>query len=183
MRLLLLAAVAAIGVSACTRIDEGETAASAEGCTAVAAIEWQGFNVEASTRGPDCARAGVTLVFRASGSGEIARMETHRAMDLMTLASVEDAAAMETALAEWIDQTNPEYATSANLPEWAANAEAPMSGEFPFFPAEGTTREAYDVIRARAAPLFCYVQGMESINCLALVDGDLDSVGVQTFPG
>lgn len=183
MKALILAAVAVICVSACTRIDEDEPAASAEGCIAVAATEWQGFNVEASTRGPDCARAAVTLVFRASGSGEIVRMETHRAMDVMTLASVADAPAMETALAEWIDQSDPQFATSANLPEWPANAEAPMSGEFPFFPAEGTTREAYDVIRARAAPLFCYVQGMESINCLALVDGDLDSVGVQTFPG
>jgi hypothetical protein len=183
MKALMMAAAAALCISACTRFGEGESASSAAGCAAVAATEWQGFNVEASTRGPDCARAAVMLVFRASGSGEIARMETHRAMDLMTLASVDDAAAMETALGEWIDQSSPDFATTADLPEWPANAEAPVSGEFPFYPAEGTTREAYDVIRARAAPLFCYVQGMESINCLALVDGDLDSVGVQTFPG
>lgn len=183
MKALVLAAVAAVCVSACTRVDDDKHAAAGSGCTAVAATEWKGFNVEASTRGPDCARAAVTLVFRASGSGEIARMETHRAMDLTTLASVSDAAGMETALAGWIDQSSPEFASSANLPDWPANADSPTSGEFPFLPAEGTTREGYAALRAQAAPLFCFVQGMESIKCLALVDGAIDSIGVQTFPG
>lgn len=183
MKTLILAAVAVVCISACTPMGDDEHATAASGCTAAATTAWQGLDVEASARGPDCARAAVTLVFRASGSGEITRMETHRAMDVTTLASVNDAAGMETALTEWIDQTTPEFASSANLPEWPDNAESPMRGEFPFLPTEGTTREAYEVIRARAAPLFCYVRGMESINCLALVDGDLNDIGVQTFPG
>lgn len=183
MKALILAAVAVVCASACTPVGNEENATAGSGCTAAAATTWQGLNVEAFARGPDCARAAVTLVFRAAASGEITRMETHRAMDVMTLASVTDTAGMETALAEWIDQTNPEFASSANLPDWPENAEMPMRGDFPFLPTEGTTREAYNVIRTRAAPLFCYVQGMESINCLALVDGDLDSIGVQTFPG
>jgi hypothetical protein len=31
--------------------------------------------------------------------------------------------------------------------------------------------------------LFCFVQGMESLACLALQDGALVKVGVQAFPG
>ncbi|ANP45668.1 hypothetical protein [Candidatus Viadribacter manganicus] len=183
MKALLLAAMAVISISACAPQGDDEHADLGQACTAAATTSWQGLEIEASTRGPDCARAAVTLVFRAANSGEIARMETHRAMDVAPLAAINDAAGMQAALSAWIDQTNPEFATSANLPDWQSNAETPMRGDFAFVPSEGTSREAYDVLRARSAPLFCYVRGLESINCLALVDGELDSIGVQTFPG
>jgi len=32
-------------------------------------------------------------------------------------------------------------------------------------------------------PVFCYVQGMESMACVALQNGEMTKVGVQTFPG
>lgn len=73
--------------------------------------------------------------------------------------------------------------TSSALPEWPANADSPQNGEFPFYPAEGVTRDLYNQVRDANVPLYCYVQGMESSNCLALRDGALESVGVQSFPG
>lgn len=58
-----------------------------------------------------------------------------------------------------------------------------MSGEFPFYVEEGLDRAAYEAVRGRDAPMFCYIQGMESAACLALEDGRLAKIGVQSFPG
>jgi len=101
----------------------------------------------------------------------------------MTLAPARDVETMQTALAEWGASTSTTFATTSALPEWAAGANGPVSGEFPFYLNEGWDRAAYDQLRASDVPVFCYVQGMESMNCLALQDGYLNSVGVQSFPG
>ena len=74
-------------------------------------------------------------------------------------------------------------ATTAALPEWPASAEAPQSGEFPFYPDDGVDREAYATLRTQNLPLFCYVQGMESLRCVAFNQGEIGSVGLQLFPG
>lgn len=90
---------------------------------------------------------------------------------------------MQAALAEWIDPArNTTLQTSSALPEWPASTEFPTNGEFPFYP-EGFTREAYNALRAAHLPLYCYVQGMESMACIVYGDGGVDKVGVQTFPG
>ncbi len=73
--------------------------------------------------------------------------------------------------------------TSAALPDWPANADGPQSGEFPFYPEAGYDRESYMTLRANDLPLFCYVQGMESMGCLAAADGEVTKIGVQSFPG
>ena len=59
----------------------------------------------------------------------------------------------------------------------------PMSGEFPLYLEDGTTREDYAALRVKKLPMFCYVQGMESQACLALEDGGLRKIGAQSFPG
>jgi len=102
----------------------------------------------------------------------------------MVLAPAQDAAAMRDALAAWISPaSNTIMQTSAALPEWPGNADAPQNGEFPFYPEAGYGREAYNTLRSNNLPLYCYVQGMESQACLALSEGGLTKIGVQTFPG
>ena len=59
----------------------------------------------------------------------------------------------------------------------------PRSGEFPFYPEPYYDRSGYEVLRQSDVPLFCYVQGMESIACVALENGRMEKVGVQSFPG
>jgi hypothetical protein len=180
MRILIIAAVAAL--AACSQAEEAETMSA--GCDARGVSQWAAgeatYSVEAASFGPDCARAVATIVIR-DGSGVPVYSEAHLAAHVMPLAHVTDAVAMQTALAEW---TNPgQRQTSAGLPQWPANAESPATGEFPFYPHEGIDRAQYEGIRARNLPVICYVQGMESLNCLVLEDGGLTSIGLQTFPG
>ena len=86
-------------------------------------------------------------------------------------------------LAEWVTPGSTMISTSA-LPEWPANAQAPESGEFPFYPEEGYDREAYNALRTNNLPLYCYVQGMESLACIAFSgEGEVSKIGVQSFPG
>ena len=73
--------------------------------------------------------------------------------------------------------------STADLPVWPAGADAPDAGEFPFYVEEGFDRTGYEGMRAADRAMFCYVQGMESLACVAAVDGRLDKIGVQTFPG
>jgi hypothetical protein len=183
MRVLLLAACAAF-VAACSPVEEVDV--MSEGCDARGFSQWaagaETFSIEATTVGPDCARAVATLVVRNS-SGEPIYADVHIANHVMTLATVQDPAAMQTALTEWVDTSNTATASTDALPEWAANAEAPSDGEFPFYPEEGHTRESYAALRAANYPMFCYVQGMESLACITFGDGGIERIGVQTFPG
>lgn len=184
MRVVMIVAAAAL-VLACTPAGVAQNVAS--GCDARAAQIWNAaedtaLSVEAASFGPDCNRAVATLVIR-DRAGTPLYADTHLAGHVMTLAGAADHAAMQTALAEWIASSNATMATTAALPDWPENAEAPVSGEFPFYPDEGVDHASYNALRAQSAPLFCYVQGMESQRCVAFKDGVISSVGVQTFPG
>ncbi|MGE0045982.1 MAG: hypothetical protein AB7T08_09495, partial [Hyphomonadaceae bacterium] len=164
----------------------GETAA-ASGCAAEAQVAWapaggERFTIEANSTGADCANAVATLTIRGA-DGAVDWTESRPTHQVMTLAGAADATAMQTALSEWIDPTVGNMHTTNALPAWAANAETPMQGEFAFYPEEGLARAEYEALRARNAPLYCFVQGMESLACLALEDGRLEKIGVQTFPG
>lgn len=178
MRTWMVVALVALG--GCQGEPGGAPRASA--CAASANAEWSGLIVTAAAEGNDCASARATLTIKGPG-GAILFSETHPAAQVMTLAPAGGAAAMQTALADWISSSNHTMATSGALPDWPAGAEAPESGEFPFYPEEGVTRERYLAIRAADAPLFCFVQGMESQACLALQNGALEKVGLQLFPG
>jgi hypothetical protein len=139
--------------------------------------------VEATSVGPDCARAVATFVVR-DASGAPIYAEAYLAQHVMVLADVSDAAAMEAALREWTNPANSTtMATTSALPDWPARATGPQNGEFPFYAAEGTERDSYLALRQSNVPLLCFVQGMESLACLALRNGELEKVGVQLFPG
>lgn len=182
MRLIAIAAVLAL--SGC--LQQTQTRAPQSGA-ASASTPWQAgeatFTVEASASGPSCEHAVATLTIRSADGAPI-YAEAHVAAHIMTLAPAHDVAAMRAALAQWIDPaSNATMQTSAALPEWPANAQGPMNGEFPFYPEPAYDRERYGALRAANTPLYCYVQGMESMACLAASDGALEKVGVQAFPG
>lgn len=184
MRCRAAAGLAAL-LAACAPAEEAGRAA--DGCALRAASTWNAgadasLSVEATTSGPDCARAAATLAIR-DAAGAVLFASAHPASQVMTLAQAHDAAAMQAALEEWVSAANPQLAGAAALPAWAADADAPTEGEFPFYPAEDVDREAYAELRRRDLPMFCYVQGMESLNCLTLEGGAVRSVGVQSFPG
>ncbi|MBL8549111.1 MAG: hypothetical protein JNJ73_03935 [Hyphomonadaceae bacterium] len=140
------------------------------------------LRVEAYAEGPNCTQAVATLVVR-DATGGILWADAFAAARVMSLADARDALAMRAALARWIDPAATRLARASDLPPWPANAEYPASGEFPFYPESWLDRASYEALRARGDPIFCYVQGMESIACLALSGGQLSKVGVQTFPG
>jgi hypothetical protein len=156
-------------------------------CDALARAKWAGsgqsFSAEASAQGPTCDNAVVTMVLR-DPNGKPVWVESFVAAQVMPFAGVVERKAMTAALAEWIDQKSSTLPRSDKLPDWPEGAEAPQAGEFPFYPDEGVDREFYMKLRGQKLPLFCYVQGMESMACVALdKDGGLTKVGVQTFPG
>lgn len=163
------------------------TVDAAQGCTASASIVWKAdvtrtYRAEAFSSGPTCLLAVATLVVRAPG-GKAIWADARAADTVMTLARLRTRSKMTRALGEWLAQDD-QFKSTANLPEWKKGADAPSSGEFPFYPEDGTDRDAYEKLRTERQPMFCYVQGMESMACLGLAkDGSLNKIGVQLFPG
>jgi hypothetical protein len=158
----------------------------ASACSARSATAWFGgganFTIEAMTDGPDCAQAVATLVIR-NAKGESLWIDTFNTSQNMALAEAQTAVAMQTAVAAWIDQKDPQFKSTGNLPVWAPNQTQPALGEFPFYPEDAMTREDYNKLRTQKLPMFCYVQGIESEACLALHDGAFEKIGAQSFPG
>ena len=157
-------------------------------CDARARNVWAGSGkgviAEAASQGATCANAVVTLVLR-DRSGKPLWAETFIGAQVMIFAGVADRRAMSHALGDWIDQTRSMLPRTDKLPDWPKGADAPKGGgEFPFYADSGVDREAYLKLRGARLPMFCYVQGMESMACVALsADGGVTKVGVQTFPG
>ena len=183
MRGLMIVGILALALGGCLqqineRVGERCEVTASKPWTPVAGTE---MTVEAGTLGADCEHAVATIVIR-DHSG-VAYAQAYPTTQVMNLAQARDSREMRTALGEWIESANHMMDTTSALPDWPEGAEAPQNGEFPFYVAEGFTRETYMALRARNVPVFCYVQGMESQKCLALEDGALSEIGVQSFPG
>ena len=194
-RLSLLAALA-LSLAACQPPGPvGDTATVAiadpadQGCAASAKAVWidqetplRRYTAEARTFGPTCEAAAAVLVVRAR-EGSPVLVWAGAVQHLFGLKDANDPAAMTSALAEWIDQSGSIYPTSDRLPEWPAGADAPEAGEFPFYPEDGIDWSYWEELRRSASDVFCFPQGMESTRCAVLRDGQLEMIGVQTFPG
>ena len=186
MRAIIIAGASVL--AACTMaVSGGESASSAQGCQAEAVRTWDvadggAYIINASSAGPDCQHAVATIVVR-DGQNDVLWADALAVQHTFGLNEASTPAAMRTALEEWIG-ANTTIMTASELPQWLANTSEPQSGEFPFYPEpEWNDRAAYEEVRARNAPMFCYVQGMESMACLALEHGRLTKIGVQSFPG
>ncbi len=181
MRIRLIVAAVVLAVSSVAP-------ASAAGCNLGVAKAWvplkgQSYRTEAYSNGATCAGAVVTVVVRAA-NGHVLWAEALMAEHLMTFADAKTVSKMNTALGETLAQSQT-FKSTGDLPEWKKGAEAPSPlGEFPFYPDQGVDQETYAKIRAEKQAVFCYVQGMESMACVAIArDGTATKVGVQTFPG
>lgn len=162
-------------------------AAAAPGCNATVTRTWspvtgRAYRTEAYANGSNCAQAVVTIAVRGA-DGVAMWSDAAPAQRVMTFSSVKTRAQMVQALGEWLAQDNM-FKTTADLPPWLEGEDAPQSGEFPFYPEPGFDRETYEQVRAQKLSVFCYVQGMESLACLVVMrDGQMDKIGVQSFPG
>ncbi|MBL8782734.1 MAG: hypothetical protein JNL06_17485 [Alphaproteobacteria bacterium] len=162
-------------------------AEAAPDCSAAAWRNWtpvkgRAYRTEAFSNGGNCATAVVTIAVRAP-DGTVLWSDAAPGAHVMTFAGVKTRGEMVKALSEWLSQDHM-FKTSADFPPWAAGDETPKSGEFPFYPETGVDRETYEQIRAQKLPVFCYVQGMESLACLTVTtDGQMEKIGVQLFPG
>ena len=165
MRLLI--AAAAFALAAC------QPPATKQASSAPAA--------SASADGPSCDKAAATLTMRGP-DGAILLTQAYNADQVMTLKGKKTSAELTAALAEWIDPTKASPNNSKDLPAWP-KGQANPPGEFPFYPETDVTREIYESYRQKAAPVFCYVQGMESLSCLTWDTDRIVTLGVQTFPG
>lgn len=147
------------------------------------ATEGRPLLTEAYSNGRTCAAAVVTIVVRGA-DGKVLWTDAMAAEFLMTFVEAKTPAKMKAALADWLFQSHT-FKSTGDLPEWKKGAEAPtVVGEFPFYPEAGVDQEGYSQIRAEKQPIFCYVQGMESLSCIGLSkDGAMTKIGVQTFPG
>jgi hypothetical protein len=140
-----------------------------------------GYGSEAYSNGP-CAGAVVTIVVRAQ-NGKVVWTDAMPASQLMTFVDAKTPTQMKAALLDWLAQPHV-FKSSGDLPVWNKGADAPVAGEFPFYPEGGVDRDTYMQIRAEKQAMFCYVQGMESMACVAIAkDGAATKVGVQSFPG
>lgn len=179
MRLAKVCVVAGAALAA-------STLAAAAGCEAEFQGTWKtgetgDYAVEAFTRGPTCDRSVAVIVLR-DPTGDVAHQEALPAGFVATLAGRAGADEMKSALAEWADPAKSPYKRAHDLPKWPKGADA-TEGDFPFMTEEGIDRDTYEAIRKADGPVFCYVQGMESMSCLGIVDGVLQPLGVQMFPG
>ena len=186
--------LAALAVAACTPpaqksadqpAGQSTDAVGPNNCDATAPSTWaagsETITVEASSAGADCASAEATITLRRADAGAM-YSQVFPANQIRVLAGADSAADMERRLQEWVSPSAALDSTG-DLPEWAANAAIPGESESPFHPYGGMDRAAYAALRAADAPMFCFVQGMESQACFWLDAGALRRIGEQQIPG
>jgi hypothetical protein len=157
--------------------------AMAEDCTQVVKAAWLGrYTAEASTQG-ECGLGELVLTVR-NQNGDIEFSDTFGPSDLFGFYDIFTFQDMNLALTDWVSNYADESST-AKLPPWPVGADGPEAGEFPFYVEEGVSQALYEEIRAQDRPMVCFIQGGESLLCLVQhpETGDLEALGVQTFPG
>jgi hypothetical protein len=156
-------------------------------CDEKASAPWtqsgKGIVAEASSQGARCDKAKIGLVLRGA-DGKVLLTFASTADTVMTFGEVKTKAAMKTTLASWLADGMKQMPTSDKLPDWKEKQDQPSDGEFPFYVDQGVKRPAYLAIRKAKLPMFCFVQGMESLGCAVLgPDGAVTKLGAQSFPG
>lgn len=144
-------------------------------CNAQAERKWNGLTVEAVSQGDTCEDAVVTLVIRDK-AGKPIWARAHIASQLLSFTDgpIASSKAMIEKLSGWISGEG--FMQSAD--------KLTLDGEFPFTASSDIDQSALKKYRKQKLPLFCYIQGMESGNCLAIdKNGGIVELGVQSFPG
>jgi hypothetical protein len=187
MRLVLTGVLSAVVIASCSAAEPVAPVLSAD-CNVRTSVAWteagSGYTAQALSDGPNCALAALMLIVR-DPAGKPIWTDSRPAAQLMTFQDVKDKAGMAKALTEWIDQSHSMMKRGESLPPWDHDQAQPENGEFPFYLEPGVDRELYEKYRRANGPLFCYVQGMESMACISLdtETEEMTKVGVQSFPG
>lgn len=150
------------------------------------------YKVDASSVGPDCKHAVALLVVRDS-KGEVQYTYSGATRDNGIFGSlaekpVTDVNQMRVALGEWLKAgLSSKKNSMAKFIPWRKGAAGPAEdppSEFPFTLESDVSRDTYEEWRKADLPVFCFVQGMESMRCLvASKDGAVIELGIQSFPG
>ena len=166
-------------------------------CSATVSKKWNvgrslPYSVDASSLGPDCKRAVALMVVR-DGKGDVKYSLSMATKDNAVFsnladASVADIKSMRVALGDWLDAgLSSKKNKLSKFLEWKAGTEGPSENppaEFPFTVNSEVSRDTYEEWRKQNVPVFCFVQGMESMRCVVLTkDGNISEVGIQSFPG
>ncbi len=171
-RLSLAAAAAAL--AACTPAEQPSQEASATapiapaGCVAEASRDWsavgsQYYVIEAEASGATCREATATLRITTSEGSVLFERAYPTAQVSLAFAPTSDQSRLREELDAWTENTA-EQPSADSLPAWPARAERPPN----FQPAEGVTRQVYELARGNQSALFCYPDGGESNACVAL---------------
>lgn len=155
-------------------------------CSVFASAPWvrgptPRLRLEAFSDGPTCAKAVAVLAVRDS-TGKVLFSDTYVTEFLAITSDARTMPQMLAALGNWVNSGRTRFDNST-LPNWLAGADKPVDQEFPFTPDENITRADYLAIKTARAPVLCFVQGMESLNCLVYRNGGLEPFGIQSFPG
>ena len=140
------------------------------------------MRTQAVTSGPSCTDAVVLLTVRTEGGAPLLAWASPTAA-VFGLKDAATPSAMKEELTRWIRQDQASLASTGVLPEWPEGQETPMAGEFPFYPESWIDRAAWAELRSTPAPLFSFPQGHESMAVFVLHEGQLELIGLQSFPG
>ena len=156
-------------------------------CNTQATTEWRGansrvFRATASTSGANCAQSVVLLIVR-DNSGHVVWTDALVAAHVMGLNEPRTRIEMTRALADWVGLPVQRLQMTASLAPWAQTSGQRGESEFPFRPEEWIDEHLYERLAGEANPMFCYVQGMESLACLVEFDDRLEKIGIQSFHG
>jgi hypothetical protein len=160
-------------------------------CYEVEKVAWPrldtfSLTVEAYALGSSCAKASIVLLV-TDNKGALQWSFARDAKTMMWFEdNVTDGAAMKLRLKEWLQAAvDASPSSTAALPDWKAGAEQPEideNGETGFYAGEGAVRSDYLEMRAKGAPLFCFVSGIESTTCLvAHSDTHVTEIGGFSF--
>jgi hypothetical protein len=166
------------------------TSSAVADCAATIEVPWASaekysLTLAAHAVGPNCATSAVVLLVM-DAKGDVQWSTTRLAQqNAVFLEGITDDASMTAALKNWVAQNQAQ--STAELPDWKAGDERPVregDGEFGFFVSDETSREFYLEIRRNNQPLFCFVQGVESMSCIAAAgSNNIYEIGGFTFPG
>lgn len=180
-----------VALAACSPKNQQATAESVTPtCEAVSSTTWNAsaktkLTISASYEGADCLSAEAALTVTDTNGKQLYTFSLPVEVARNTIfAEADSADKMRAALADWIDPaSNTTMQTTGGLPEWKPGVEQPGNDEFPFMPE--VSRDEYAKLRGENRPLYCHVQGGESMACLAFDEaaGTMVKVGLQRFPG
>lgn len=173
-------------------VAETATAIPAGGCDVRVEAPWineaaRRYAIEANVSGPSC-KQGVVMIVVRQGDGTPVYSWSGLTNYLFGLRDAADPAAMKAALTEWFSRSA-DVETTATLPPWEQTEGQPARAEFPFMPADWINKEAWDDLRNEKLAMLCFPQGIESMQCSVLRQGEagqpsgLEEIGLQLFPG